>query len=104
MIKRILAFGGMSIGFGLMVCSAPQTAVAQQRTGKPAPQPRAGTAAPQASTGSKPWTPPKTPWGDPDLRGIWPLTHLISTPFQRPERFGDRRFLSEDEYAAALKS
>ena len=102
MIKRILAFGGM--GIGLMVCSASQTAVAQQRTGNPTPQPRTGTAAPQASTGSKAWTPPKTPWGEPDLRGIWPLTHLISTPFQRPERFGDRRFLSEDEYQAALKS
>ena len=32
-----------------------------------------------------------TPWGEPDLRGIWPLNHLISTPFQRPEKFGDRR-------------
>jgi hypothetical protein len=39
-----------------------------------------------------PWKQPMTPWGEPDPRGIWPLDHLISTPFQRPEKFGDRRF------------
>jgi hypothetical protein len=22
----------------------------------------------------KAWTPPKTPWGDPDLQGVWPGT------------------------------
>src|SRR5271167_1411461 len=50
------------------------------------------------------WTPPKTPWGEPDLQGIWPLNHLIATPFQRPEKYGDRRFLTDDELAAAKKS
>ena len=42
-----------------------------------------------------------TPWGEPDLRGIWPLNHLINTPFQRPERFGDRRVMTDEEFAAA---
>ena len=27
------------------------------------------------------WEHPMTPWGEPDLRGIWPLNHLIGTPF-----------------------
>ena len=87
MIKRILALGGISIGIGLGVCSAPQTAVAQQSTGS-----KAG------------WTHPMTPWGEPDLQGMWPLNHLISTPFQRPERFGERRFLTDEEFAAAQKN
>ena len=87
MIKRIRALGGISIGIGLGVCSAPQTAVAQQSTGS-----KAG------------WTHPMTPWGEPDLQGMWPLNHLISTPFQRPERFGERRFLTDEEFAAAQKS
>src|SRR5215831_6766524 len=56
MIKRILALGGISIGMCLAVCSTPQTAVAQQRT-----------------TSNAGWTAPKTPWGEPDLQGIWPL-------------------------------
>ena len=50
------------------------------------------------------WKQPMTPWGEPDLRGIWPLNHLISTPFQRPEKFGERRFLTDEEFAAAQKS
>ena len=29
------------------------------------------------------WVPPKTPWGDPDLQGIWPLNHVGLTPLQR---------------------
>jgi hypothetical protein len=35
---------------------------------------------------------------------MWPLNHLISTPLQRPERFGDRRLLTDAEFAAAQKS
>ena len=87
MIKGILALRGIGIGICLMVCAIPQTAAAQQ------------------STGTKPgWTPPKTAWGEPDLQGIWPLNHLISTPLQRPEKFGDRRLLTDEEFAAAQKS
>jgi hypothetical protein len=85
MIKRILALGG--IGICLIVCSAVQTAVAQQSAGN-----NAG------------WTPPKTPWGEPDLQGMWPLNHLISTPFQRPEKFGDRRLMTDEEFKAAQTS
>ena len=50
------------------------------------------------------WKHPVTPWGEPDLRGIWPLNHLISTPFQRPVTFGERRFLTDEEFAVAQKS
>jgi hypothetical protein len=102
MIKRILVSGGIAIG--VMVCSAPQIAVGQQRAGTPAAQQRTGAPAAQQRAGSKPYTPPKTPWGEPDLQGTWPLNHLISTPFQRQERYGDRRFLTEEEYAAAVKN
>jgi len=88
MIKRILALGGISIGLaaGLLI----ETALAQQPAQQPAPKPG--------------WKRPMTPWGEPDLQGIWPLNHLIGTPFQRPERFGDRRFLTDEEFAAAQKN
>jgi hypothetical protein len=64
----------------------------------------AGPAAAQQPQDQKNWTPPKTPWGEPDLQGMWPLNHLIATPFQRPEKYGDRRLMTDDEYAAAQKS
>lgn len=40
----------------------------------------------------------KTPWGDPDLQGIW--DHKITTPLERPAKFADRQFLSDEEVAA----
>ncbi len=40
-----------------------------------------------------------TPWGDPDLQGIWSNPYV--TPLERPEEFGTREFLTEDEIAAA---
>jgi len=38
-----------------------------------------------------------TPWGEPDLQGIW--TDPYQTPLERPVRFGGRELLSEDERA-----
>ena len=42
---------------------------------------------------------PLTAWGDPDLRGTWPIQHLIGTPFQR--RLPERGNMTEEEYQAA---
>ena len=36
-------------------------------------------------------TPPKTPWGEPDLQGIWSGETL--TPLERPARFADKPVL-----------
>jgi hypothetical protein len=41
---------------------------------------------------------PRTPWGDPDLQGMW--DHRTITPLQRPEELGDREFLTEEEAAS----
>jgi hypothetical protein len=43
------------------------------------------------------YTPPKTPWGDPDLQGVWPGN--MGVPMQRPATFGERATLTEDEFA-----
>ena len=43
--------------------------------------PTAKAPAAKAATG-KAWTPTKTPWGDPDLQGVW--NDATSTPLQRP--------------------
>jgi hypothetical protein len=57
---------------------------------------RAHPAAQQAP-GTKPYTAPRTPWGDPDLQGMWPGD--ISAPMQRPVEFGERATLTEEEFA-----
>jgi len=46
------------------------------------------------------YTPPRTPWGDPDLQGIWPGTDMVGVPFERPAQFGSRLFLTEAEFKA----
>ncbi len=46
------------------------------------------------------YVPAKTPWGDPDLRGRWPIDHLNGTPLQRAPEQGNRVFLTDEEMAA----
>ena len=40
---------------------------------------------------------PRTAWGAPDLQGVWDFRTI--TPLQRPERYGDREFLTQEEAA-----
>jgi hypothetical protein len=54
-------------------------------------------AATLAAQGPASYSPPKTPWGDPDLQGIWPGTDMVGVPFERPERFGARLYLTDQE-------
>ena len=42
-------------------------------------------------------TTPRTTWGDPDLQGLW--SHGTATPLERPERYGERRRLTDAEVA-----
>ena len=37
------------------------------------------------------WTPPRTPWGDPDLQGNYTNLWEVGTPFERPDEFAGRR-------------
>jgi hypothetical protein len=39
----------------------------------------------------------RTPWGDPDLQGVW--SSATRTPLERPAEFGDREFLTAEEVA-----
>jgi hypothetical protein len=48
------------------------------------------------------YTPPRTPWGDPDLQGIWPGTSMMGVPQERPRALGDRETLTDEEFATRL--
>ncbi len=54
------------------------------------------TAAAAAVTGTS--TPPRTPWGDPDLQGIW--NNATTTPLQRPRELAGKEFFTDAEVAA----
>jgi hypothetical protein len=59
------------------------------------------TAAGPAGSAATAGPAPKTPWGDPDLQGIWTNTHEI--PLQRPSRFANKEFLTDEEIAESDK-
>ena len=59
--------------------------------------PAARPAAPAKAVAS-----PKTPWGDPDISGVWTSDAAIGIPMQRPDQFGGRAELSDEEFAAKL--
>ena len=81
MRRRLCEAGGAAAVFVTVVAVlklAPAAGQAQD-TGEPTP------AAPVAAT----------PWGDPDLQGLW--TTRYDTPLQRPARFADKEFFTDEE-------
>ena len=44
------------------------------------------------------WSAPRTPWGDPDLQGVW--TNTTTTPLERPDDVDAGEVLSDEERAA----
>ncbi len=49
---------------------------------------------------------PRTSWGDPDLRGIWPLQNINDARIrlERPTDFGTRERLTDEEFAARVQA
>ncbi|MGH7342101.1 MAG: hypothetical protein ACREKH_16545, partial [Candidatus Rokuibacteriota bacterium] len=43
----------------------------------------------------------QTPWGEPDLQGLW--TYEVEIPLQRPASLGDKETLTDDERATLDK-
>src|SRR3989442_1210670 len=62
---------------------------------------QASSAGPRAAPGSakpsaeRPWTPPRTPWGEPDLQGVGDYRTI--TPMERPAKFAQKESLTEAE-------
>ena len=50
------------------------------------------------SLAARKWVVPRTPWGHPDLQGVW--DNGTTTPLERPAEFGGREFLTDEELAA----
>jgi hypothetical protein len=53
--------------------------------------------APEIKAPDASWTVPRTPWGHPDLQGVWTSDDLQTVPVERPKEYGTRRFLTEQE-------
>ena len=79
-MRKGLTIGALAGALGLVATTWLVTVDAQT--------PRA---APTAATAqAKPFTTPRTSWGDPDISGTWSSDDLRSVPIQRPAEFGGR--------------
>ena len=98
----VTAFAVAAISSALVVAQTTTPTAAKPAAAKPllAPATPAATAkaAAPAKTATKAWSAPKTPWGDPDLQGIWSNPYV--TPLERPKEFGNRAYLTKEEIAA----
>ncbi len=45
------------------------------------------------------FAPSRTPWGVPNLQGIWSPGYIL-TPLERPDEFAEQEFLTDDDVAA----
>jgi hypothetical protein len=61
-----------------------------------------GVAAALSSIDVREWTPPRTPWGDPDIQGIFTNVAMRDVPFERPADLGRRALVSEGEFVDRL--
>jgi hypothetical protein len=41
----------------------------------------------------------RTPWGDPDISGLFTTDDELGVPFERPAQFGERAFVTAEEFA-----
>src|SRR6187399_3727255 len=91
MIRRL--FAGVALaGFVMVVGPAPAAAQAK------------GSADAGAAKRANPnWKAPRNAWGQPDFEGIWTSDDMRGVPMSRPAQYGDRRYLTDDEFAARAK-
>lgn len=66
----------------------------------------AAVALAQAAAAQSPYVPARTEWGDPDFRGTWPLELLSKAgiPLERPEGYGERQSMTDEEFAGRLQA
>ncbi|HEU4651412.1 MAG TPA: hypothetical protein VFS49_08350 [Croceibacterium sp.] len=76
---------------GVLLSAVAVPLAAEETVGVPPPAP-AG------------WSAPKTEWGDPDLRGTYPLDQVGRTPMQRRPQYGTRLLMTDDEYREAMSA
>src|ERR1700680_559863 len=85
--------------FGAAVLLLPAFLLAQTKSNVTAKSDTKTAAA--KSPEKKTWVLPRTPDGQPNLQGYW--TSLSFTPMERPAKYGNREFLTDEEAAEIHK-
>jgi hypothetical protein len=87
MFCRIRAAAAVSLVLGALAMVPAVVNAEVSHDAPEAPSGRAGTV----------FDMPRTPWGDPDLQGVWDYRSI--TPLERPPELGEREFYTDEEIA-----
>jgi hypothetical protein len=84
-------FSTIAVAFAMVVLvSVVATAQSQTR--------QAPAETTTAARKNRSWAPPKTPWGQPDLQGVWTSDDMRSVPVSRPDAMAGRTTLTPEEF------
>jgi hypothetical protein len=94
MIRPLFASAGVLTTFAIVfTCTAPPAAA----------QAKGSAEAAAAKRIDPKWKAPRTAWGHPDLDGIWTTDDMRGVPMSRPQQFGTRVYLTDQEFADRAK-
>src|SRR4051812_37093520 len=100
MTKRLLSLSGTATALaGLWALMSTPVSTQTKSTAPPLVITAYG-----GKTPATPYKSPKTPWGEPDLVGVWSSDDDAGLPMSRPAAFGDRLYQTDEEYAARTKN
>jgi hypothetical protein len=99
MIRRLVISFGMASAIA-MLATLP-LAGQGQNSGAAASAPPLVITAYNGGAAPANWTPPKTPWGEPDLQGVW-SSDDATFPVSRPQNQTDL-YLNDQQYSARVK-
>ncbi len=94
MIRPFFASIGVWASCAFLIAASPSPAAAQAK---------ASAEASAAKRTDPHWKAPRNAWGQPDLEGIWTTDDMRGVPMSRPEQFGTRAYMTDEEFAARAK-
>jgi hypothetical protein len=100
MSYKRLAFG-VALGWAVAIFS-PSAPSAGAQGPVPDSALRASSS-PSTSPAKTSWKTPRTPWGDPDLEGVWTSDSVRGIPMERPAQLAGKAELSDEEFAEKTK-
>ena len=100
MTRRFIGSIGMfaAVAVALTVTSVPALTQSRTTSAPPLVVTAFGSETPKTR-----YVAPKTPWGEPDLQGVWSTDDTSGIPMARPAQYGDRLYLNQEEFTARAK-
>jgi len=98
-MKTPLSYVAVAVAVSVLAIASARVA-GQSAPAKPTP----AEVAAELRKPTKGFVQPKTPWGDPDISGVWTSDAALGIARERDAKYGGRPFLTDEEYNEAHKA